>query len=477
VLNRVRELFLRAEPQGSLTAEPQPLVGKLRATAEGTPIQLDFGGRSLRLYPERRLNGDWPAAKGWILVDGERYANEICGFLRIGRGDRIELGRGDEACQRLFAFSAEVRRRQLEIANDAGSITLTRLDASGETYVHHVEDAEEIARPAARRLASLETIRRIFGGPIELLPPDQALATLRQVNEILRDEAYRPRDVQGRPGGLVDLPGDPVPVIVGDLHANVDNLLKVLSENACLESLCSGEANLIMLGDAIHPHGDGDLTEMETSLLILDLIFKLKIRFPRNVFYVRGNHDSFDEAVGKGGVPQGVILERRARELRGRPYAEELAEFFELLPYVVRTKHFIACHAGPPRREAALADLVNIRNDRGLAWEIAWNRFRRPNHLSGYTKRDVGTFRTKLGVAGHTPLIVGHTPLSSEETLWLDAGNIPNHHIVFSANPHNLSVFVRLGEDLVPLEYPAEPLLDLTNRLVVAEQGHAAPVG
>ena len=68
-------------------------------------------------------------------------------------------------------------------------------------------------------------------------------------------------------------------------------------------------------------------------------------------------------------------------------------------------------------------------------------------------------------------------PLSPEETLWLDVGNIRNHHIVFSANPHNLSVFVRLGEDLVPLEYPAEPLLDLTNRLVVAEQGHAAPVG
>ena len=153
MLNRVRKLFVRAEPRGSLTAEPELLVERLRATDDGKPIQLDFGGRSLRLYPERRLNGEWPAAKDWLLVDHERYLNEISAFLRIGRGDRIILGRGEEACQRLFAFSRDVRRRQLEIANDGGSITLARLDPSGETYVSYVEDAAEIASPAARRLA------------------------------------------------------------------------------------------------------------------------------------------------------------------------------------------------------------------------------------------------------------------------------------------------------------------------------------
>lgn len=364
-------------------------------------------------------------------------------------------------------------RRQLEIANDDGRLTITRIDPGGETYAHYVDEAEDGARLVANRLASLKAIRRIFGGPIELLQTDQALAALSTVNEILRDEAYRPRDALGRPGGLLSLPDDTVPVIVGDLHANLDNLLKILSEDACLESLERGVASLIILGDAVHPQEDGALTQMDTSLLMLDLICMLKIRFPRNVFYLRGNHDSFDLLVSKAGILQGVLLKNRARQLRGRQYMEELEEFFELLPYVARTRDFIACHGGPPRGDATLSDLVNIRSRERLALEIIWNRVRRPGHPAGYSKRHVRAFRETLGAGEQTPLVVGHTPHSSEETLWLDVGKIENHHIVYSANAHNLSVFIGVGRDLIPLEYHAEALLDLTNALNIPEQDRA----
>lgn len=479
MLNRVRDLFFQSDPQGPLplTGEPRRVVGRVRSGLDGKPIQLELGGRSLRLYPEFPLNGDRRSGKEWILVDSQRYLKEISGFLRIADGDRLVLGRGNEACQRLFSFPKSVMRRQVEIANDNGRISLRPIDHGGTTVAYHIEDAEEFTCPVAARIATLKTVRRIFGGPIELLPGAQALATVRTVNQILRDEAYRPRDGLGRPGGLVDLPDGPVPVIVGDLHTNLDNLLKILSENACLDSLCRGEAILVILGDAVHPHADVDLAQMDTSLLMLDLIFKLKIRFPRNVFYIRGNHDSFDEDVGKAGVPQGLLLWKRAQELRGRPYAEELAEFFDLLPYVVRSTDFIACHAGPPRSETTLSDIVNIRNRERLAQELIWNRVRRPNHLGGYTKRHVKAFRAKLGVDEQTPFIVGHTPLSSDETLWPDVGKISNHHIVFSANAHNLSIFARVGGDLVPLQYTAEPLLDLTNALIISERKLPAPVG
>ena len=476
MLDRVRDLFFQTDPKDavSLTAEPQLLVGRLLVSAEVAAVQFDLGGRSLWLRPECQLDGDRRTTRDWILAEREGCAETVAGFLRIRDGSKLRLGRGDETCQRLFKFPKSVAKRQLEIANEDGRITITRLDPGGETYVSRVGAAEGIDGPASRRRACLREIRRIFGGPIELLAPEQALMALRGVNLILRDEAYRPRDSLGLPGGLLTLPDEPSPVIVGDLHANLDNLLKVLSENALLDLLEQGKANLVFLGDAVHPQGETDLTQMDGSLLMLDLILKLKARLPRNVFYLRGNHESFDESVGKGGVPQGVLLKRRAKELRGPAYADALAEFFELLPYVVRSKRCIACHGGPPRSDVTVSDLVNIRSRHRLGQEIIWNRVRRPNHPGGYGKRHVNAFRTRLGVDEDTAFIVGHTPLSPEGTLWLDAGNIRNHHIVYSANPHNLAVFVGLGQDLVPLEYPAEALLDLTNALEVKEQEPAA---
>ena len=470
MLNRVRELLLRVEAPDPLplTAERQFLAGTVCAAVDRRPIELNLGGRSLRLCPEVFLDQKADPSKDWFLVDGNRYLRGICGFLRISCKEKLLVGRSNEACQRLFEFPASVMGRQLEIENKDGRISITRLDPGGETYVNYVDDAEEIARPLTSRLSCLRKIRQIYGGPIELMPPAQALESIRKVNDILRDEAYRPKDSLGQPGGLLDLPAERDPVIVGDLHANLDNLLKILSENACLDTLRRGEACLVILGDAVHPHGQGDMTQMDTSLLILDLIFRLKITFPRNVFYLRGNHDSFDEWVGKAGVPQGVLLKRYARKLRGEAYEAALSEFFELLPYVVRSRDYIACHGGPTRRAATLPDLVNIRQHRELAQQLIWNRVKRPNRPGGYTKRDVSAFKKALGVSQETPLIVGHTPLSEAETLWLNVGEIGNHHIVFSANSHNLAVFVRSGHQMIPLVYPAESLVELTNALKVS---------
>jgi len=405
----------------------------------------------------------------WILAEGDRYFNEVAGFIRLEPGQKLMLGRDNEACQQLFAFSQRVKRRQLEIENDAGFIVLRKLDGDSDTFAHFIDDPQEVARPLSRRLDNIKQLRRIFGGPISLDPPEQANVAIQRVNEILRGDSFRPRDSSNRPGGLIELPDRLLPIIVGDLHARVDNLLKILSEGGFLSALCRGQACLVFLGDALHPEDDCDLQRMDTSLLILDLIFRLKITFPNNVFYLRGNHDSFDEQVSKAGVPQGILFQNHARRVRGRPYEAALAEFFELLPYVVRSRNFVACHAGPPRGERTLQDFIDIRMHPELAHELIWNRVRRPNRESGYTEKDVRAFKRALGVEADVPLIVGHTPLSADGTLWLDAAGIPSHHILYSAHSDKLAVFIRVNERMVPLVYPTEPLLDFTNALCVDE--------
>ncbi len=471
MLKRLRDLLFQDDgtEAPSLGREPQLLAGTLRAPEGGRPIELDLGERRLRLYPERCLDRVAESPVDWLLVDGDRYMLDISGFLRIRDGETVLIGRANEACQRLFDFPRSVRRRHLEIRNRGGRIAIKRLDPEAETSVRLIEEAGDALDPVAARLRNLERVVEIYGGPIELLPPETALADLRRVNEILRDEAYRPKDSEGRPGALVELPGELVPLVVGDLHAMLDNLLKVLSEDAYLDALCRGEACLIFLGDTIHPEADDELEQMDSSLLILDLIFKLKLRFPRNLFYLRGNHESFGEGIGKGGVPQGLVFLRRARELRGESYVEELGAFFELQPLVIVSESLIACHAGPPRRDFDPRQLIEIRENRDLAAQLMWNRLKRPNYLAGYERRDVKRFRATLGASEQTPFLVSHSPLSRDETLWTDVGEIKNHHILFSANPDQLAIFVGIGPNLVPLVYPGERLLEVTNALEVGK--------
>ena len=466
MLGRLQGLFKResAADASPLTPELRPLRGRVRLPWDGGPAQLRVGDRELRLYPDTGLGAQRRGGpRDWILLDPEHYFSEIAGFARIAAGETLLLGRENEHCDQIFGFSRTVRRRHVHIENRRGELIVAPLDPEASTEISLLDDQREASKFLTQRLENLDRVCELFGGPLELLSPGEALASVARVNALLSGEGYRRPNADGRPGGLLDLPNRPTPVIIGDLHARVDNLLKVLSENCLLESLERGTAYLLFLGDAVHSEEDSELAEMDSSLLMLDLIFKLKIEFPNSVFYLRGNHDSFDEAVAKGGVCQGVLLRQRALELRGHEYVDELTRFFEHLPYVAKTKRFIACHAAPTRSEVPMQMLVDIQKYPGVAHEITWNRLKRPNRPAGYTKGSVKRFRSSLGVAKHTPFIVGHSHITPEGTVWTDVGGIRQHHVLTCSNLHNLAIFVRLNGEMTPLEYLAEPLLALAN--------------
>ena len=468
MLRRLRNLLSRRDDTAVLALSTQPyrVEKPVRIAFDGKPIELVLGKHKLHLRPEIDVTSKAGAgSKAWIILDPQRFYTEVAGFERLEPGAKLLVGRANERLDRIFNFPKSVTKRHLTVANVNGQVVVKPLDSETETYVSRLEDSGENDPLTTLNLRNLRQLREIFGGPIELLSPAEALATIEQAIEILKDEPYRTKDTRGRPGGLLALPGKPCPVIVGDLHAEVDNLLKILSVGPCLEGLESGDAMLLLLGDTVHTQDQDNLEEMESSLLMLDLILKLKIRFPTRVFCLRGNHETLDESVGKAGVPQGLILQERAQALRGKPYLERLAEYFELLPYVVKTGDFIATHAGPPRSNGTLQDLIDIRDHPQLAWQLNWNRVRLPSRPAGYTKKHVRTFRERLGVDKGTPLIVSHTPLSFDGTIWTDAGEIKNLHVVYSANRDRFAVFIRIGREMVPLVYPAEEILAFANRL------------
>ena len=473
MLEKLRSYISTGEEVPVLTPGSKPCrVDKpVRIAFDGRPIELLLGEQRLHLLPEIGVAQDRDPGRGdCILVDPERFYTEVAGFERLKPGEKVQIGRANERLDKIFNFPKSVKKRHLTLANVKGQILIKPLDEETETYVSCVEHEGNAKRFKSLALRNLKHLREIFGGPIELLPPEEALATIERAIEALSEEPYRAKDSRGQPGGVLELPDEPTPVIVGDLHAEVDNLLKILSVSHCLEGLESGNALLLLLGDTVHSQDPAGLEDMNSSLLMLDLVFKLKIRFPKQVFWLRGNHETLDDSVGKGGVPQGLILHEKARALRGEAYVERLAECFGLLPYVVKTGDFIATHAGPPRTRGTLQELIDVRDHPELAWQLTWNRLQRPSRPAGYTKKDVKAFRKLLGVEKGTPLIVSHTPLSYDGTLWMNAGEIKNHHVVYSANQDRLGVFIRVGREMVPLEYPAEHILDFANRVETASQ-------
>jgi hypothetical protein len=207
------------------------------------------------------------------------------------------------------------------------------------------------------------------------------------------------------------------------------------------------------------------MENMTGSMLMMDFIFKLKIRFPNQVFHIRGNHDSFAPDVSKGGIPQGLLWEKHLVAERGARYKQEMDRYYDQLAYVVLAKDFLACHASPPSRKVNLDMLINAHEHRGLIEQLIHNRVKRSGYPGGYTAKDVKRFRKGLGLGPNFTFIVGHNPLDDRETFWLNAGDIENHHIIYGANLDAIGVFNRIGDGIIPLSYKTEPLSEIINAL------------
>jgi hypothetical protein len=229
--------------------------------------------------------------------------------------------------------------------------------------------------------------------------------------------------------------------------------------------LTSNRASLIILGDAVHSEISKEMEDMDSSILMMDLIFKMKCHFPDNFFYLLGNHDSFHRSISKTGILQGVLMRKRLLELRGEEYVVEMQRFYDLLPVVLKTNSCIACHAAPPRKKITRKILINLREHPQIFHEILTNRLKRSHYLAGYEKRDVKQFRSSLDLPKRTPFVVGHTPLDPFNSFWKNAGNIKGHHIIYSGREEGPALFLQIQKKMIPLSYPVEPLTKIINEM------------
>jgi len=466
--NRLKSIFTDFQDCETKILTEQLKLNKesIRIPLSCCPVEifLTSSAQSLQLVPEKFIGSTEGHDKSsLLLLNPDCFHTQIGGFIRITKGDHLIVGKENEQQHMLFNLSDRLPQRHFAIIHEGETLVIKDLEGVPGTLLAPLSDAKWDTREI--RIANLREIRRIFRGPIELLNPETALNDLNKVNDLLEKEPMRPKNEHGMPGGVVTLPKKMIPIIIGDLHAQVNNLLTLLTQNNFLEMLSDGKAAMVFLGDAVHSEMDGCLTEMESSLLMMDIIFRLKLWFPQQVFYVRGNHDSFSAEIGKSGIPQGLLWAQAVQEIRGKAYKKAMDRFYDLLPYIALSKNYVACHAAPPKGKVTMDMLVNIQDYPGLIEEVTCNRLYRPNRLAGYTKGDVKRFRKALNLKGKAELFVGHTPLTRNDALWLDVGGIKHHDVVFSGNIPWIGVFTRVKDQMIPLRYRSESLLTVLNNL------------
>jgi hypothetical protein len=466
-----KDLILRQgnAPWFTVTNEIQQLTEASRIPHDGKSLDIIIGRMHLRLTPELPLGASkryLRQHKNWVLRKPESCSDRtLRGFARISPGETIFLGRSNKDYDDLFGFKKDVGKRHVSITNMKGDLFVRPLDEKKPVRLVRLDEQDNREQLRGTRVSAMLQARSLLGGSISVLSKRSALALVLEVNEILAEESFRPRDKDDLPGGLVELPDDLIPVIVGDLHGQVDNLLKILTENCLLQALQDKSAILCILGDAVHSENAQELEDMESSILIMDLILSLKRKFPAQIFYLRGNHDDFDPELSKQGIPQGLLLKQALDETRTKAYVEAMQTFYDRLPYMIVSNSFIAAHAGPPRVGTSRKQIVNIRQHSKTARELTRNRLKRPNYLSGYGKGEIKSLRKELKAAKSTPVIVGHTPLDPFGMVWQNVGAIKNHHIVYSAHQKGPAYFIRIKDTMIPLSYPNEPLAKLINEM------------
>lgn len=468
-LHDLKYLFRKKYPIKwlTLTDIPQELNAAARIAHDGKSFELRIGQITLRVLPEIALGVKKKAAhKNWTISSKQGCSTRaINGFMRVQVGETVVIGHDNPEYADLFDFDDTVAKRHISISNRRGDLVLAPLSVDKKSKVARLDELDHREQIETGRYKALLDIRNIYGQEIVPLVPHKALETIRTVNELMLKEPYRALNTDGKPGGLVEVPATTTPVIVGDLHAQVDNLLKILTENCLLDCLRMKTATLILLGDTIHSEVSGEMDSFDSSMLMLDILFMLKIRFPKNFFYLRGNHESFSPEISKNGFLQGEIFKEILVEYRGNDYANEVQRFFNSLPYLVCSDDFIACHAGPPRWETTKDELVNISNNEKLINELTHNRLSQPNHLAGYSKGDVKRLRKALGQSSKCRLIVGHSPMDPFGSHWMNVGGIKQHHVIYSGHSRGPSVIIRSRKNFMPVSFPAEPLTDLINNL------------
>lgn len=238
-------------------------------------------------------------------------------------------------------------------------------------------------------------------------PPEELASDLEAVCEVLESESVelRPRDGNGRPGGIVYLNPDVPTVVLPDIHGRVELIVTALErsfpdlgiDEPLLQGIDGGRAQLVMVGDYVHGEArvrsrwvnafeefqggyrthDAIDAEMFESLTVLQVFALLKRAYPEGVHGLKGNHENIANEEGHGNHPFGkfayegaMVAEYMDRFYPGRPF-EAVYRFEHDLPLLAVGRSFLVSHA-EPLYPYTREDLLNYRIRPEVVEGLTW---------------------------------------------------------------------------------------------------------
>jgi len=165
-------------------------------------------------------------------------------------------------------------------------------------------------------------------------------------------------------GNIVYLPDKGTGVFVGDLHGDLEAVVSIVNQIDFLTRMERGaKVFLTFLGD----YGDRGYEIIET----INEVITLKLRYPRNIILLRGNHEDRDIATNFGTYD--AFLQKYGRE-RGQFLFNFYCDVMGRLPVVAVTANgIIAVHGGIPNEDIKSLKILNTYEGESYAREMVWN--------------------------------------------------------------------------------------------------------
>ena len=275
-------------------------------------------------------------------------------------------------------------------------------------------------------------------------------STLATATEVLDNEitSYRQKNEQENAGSVLDFTQDkdlPL-IIIPDIHARTDfiknilnytitpelNFIKTAKQISVYQALKKNKIRIICVGDALHTEintierwkniqiefskniftGPAATLEARDCFNTLFALLLLKISFPNNFHFLKGNHENIYNTTGDGDysfrkiADEGNTLKRFIQNYYGEDILYLISYYEKSLPLISITKQCVISHA-EPRTSYTKNELINAKQNPQIIEDLTWtnNDEAEENSVKKIIKNLLGTNSKAIYFAGHRPVI------------------------------------------------------------------------
>ena len=240
-------------------------------------------------------------------------------------------------------------------------------------------------------------------------------STLVTATEVLDNEitSYRKKNDQENAGSVLDFTQDkdlPL-IIIPDIHARTDfiknilnytitpelNFIKTAKQISVYQALKKNKIRIICVGDALHTEintierwkniqiefskniftGPAATLEARDCFNTLFALLLLKISFPNNFHFLKGNHENIYNTTGDGDysfrkiADEGNTLKRFIQNYYGEDILYLISYYEKSLPLISITKQCVISHA-EPRTSYTKNELINAKQNPQIIEDLTW---------------------------------------------------------------------------------------------------------